>query len=62
MGKGGQEEYDTITEDNITIIEANKTNIITINNILNNIYNTEKIADQWQKGEIIIFYKGKGKK
>ena len=44
---------------NEAIIEANKTNITTINNILNNIYNTEKIPDQWQKGEIIIFYKGK---
>ena len=47
---------------NEAIIEANKTNRTTINNILNNIYNTEKIPDQWQKGEIIRFYKGKGKK
>ena len=47
---------------NEAIIEANKTNRTTINNILNNIYNTEKIPDQWQKGEIIKFYKGKGKK
>ena len=42
---------------NEAIIEANKTNRTTINNILNNIYNTEKIPDQWQKGEIIKFYK-----
>ena len=47
---------------NEAIIEANKTNRNTINNILNNIYNTEKITDQWQKGEIIRFYKGKWKK
>ena len=47
---------------NEAIIEANKTNRTAINNILNNIYNTEKIPDQWQKGEIIRFYKGKGKK
>ena len=47
---------------NEAIIEANKTNRTTINNILNNIYNTEKIPDQWQKGEIIRFYKGKGNK
>ena len=47
---------------NEAIIEANKINRNTINNILSNIYNTEKIPDQCQKGEIIRFYKGKGKK
>ena len=33
-----------------------------IRTILNKIYNNEKIPDQWQEGEIIRFYKGKGKK
>ena len=33
-----------------------------ITNILKDIYETEKIPDQWQEGEIIRFYKGKGKK
>ena len=38
---------------NEAIIEANKTNRNTIKNILNQIYTTEKIPDQWQQGEII---------
>ena len=34
----------------------------TIRKILKSIYNNEKIPDQWQEGEIIRFYKGKGNK
>ena len=37
---------------NEAIIEANKSNRNTINNILSNIYNTETIPDQWQKGKL----------
>ena len=44
------------------IIEANQHNRNIIRTILNKIYNNEKIPDQWQEGEIIRFYKGKGKK
>ena len=43
-------------------IEANQTTRKIITNLLKNIYETEKIPDQWQEGEIIRFYKGKGKK
>ena len=47
---------------NEAIIEANQHNRNIIRTILNKIYNNEKIPDQWQEGEIIRFYKGKGKK
>ena len=47
---------------NEAIIEANQHNRNIIRKILNKIYNNEKIIDQWQEGEIIRFYKGKGKK
>ena len=29
---------------------------------MNKVYNEEKIPDEWQKGEIIRIYKGKGEK
>ena len=53
---------DQIEYQNEAIIEANQHNRNIIRKILNKIYNNEKIPDKWQEGEIIRFYKGKGKK
>ncbi len=47
---------------NEVFIEANQNTIHLFKNLLNDIYQMEKIPEQWQKGEIIRLYKGKGTK
>ena len=47
---------------NETLIEANQSTRKIITNVLNSIYESENIPEEWQEGEIIRFYKGKGKK
>ena len=47
---------------NEIFIEANKETQNIYKNILNNILNDNKSPQQWQKGNIIRRYKGKGKK
>ncbi len=47
---------------NVVIIKADKTTRQIYLNELNKIYQEEKIPHQWQEGEIIRIYKGKGDK
>ena len=44
------------------LIEANQSTRKIITNVLNNIYESENIPEEWQEVEIIRFYKGKVKK
>ena len=47
---------------NEAFIEANQETRELIRKSMNNIYNEEKIPDEWQSGEVIGLYKGKGEK
>ena len=47
---------------NEAFIEANQETRELIRKSMNNIYNEEKIPDEWQSGEVIRLYKGKGEK